>query len=161
MAIEPGLSGPHLSAAFLCEKVLHERDGVASFIRVVDRFTVAVPPKLPENVILPPGMFPPPIVQFFLAVSIKSGTLTTGQYQMTIKLSKDGAIKLPDNELKVFLNGSDDNGVLVILPVNLPNPEEGLYWFDIYFETGLITRVPLRILYQQMQFPQMPFPQKG
>ncbi len=29
------LGGPHLVAAFLCEKVLREQDGVFSFIRVV------------------------------------------------------------------------------------------------------------------------------
>ena len=30
-------SGPHLAMAFLCEKVLEEKDSALSFIRVVDR----------------------------------------------------------------------------------------------------------------------------
>ena len=34
--------GPYLSAAFFCEKVLVEQDGVKSAIRIVDRVTRTV-----------------------------------------------------------------------------------------------------------------------
>ena len=33
-------SGPYLAAAVLCEKVLQEKDGVLSAIRLVDRFII-------------------------------------------------------------------------------------------------------------------------
>ena len=40
--------GPYLSAAFLCEKVLEEKDGVKSAIRIIDRVTrTAVGPNPP------------------------------------------------------------------------------------------------------------------
>ena len=32
-----GRGGPFVKSALLCEKVLHERDGVLSYVRVVDR----------------------------------------------------------------------------------------------------------------------------
>lgn len=31
--------------------------------------------------------------------------------------------------------------------------EEGLYWFDIYMAEELVTRMPLRVLYQQIGTP--------
>ena len=34
--------GPYLSAALLCEKVLEEKDGVKSAIRIIDRVTRTV-----------------------------------------------------------------------------------------------------------------------
>ena len=34
--------GPNVVAAVFCEKVLQEKDGVLSAIRIVDRFTVSV-----------------------------------------------------------------------------------------------------------------------
>jgi len=158
MAIESGLSGPHLQGAFLCEKVLHERDGVPTFVRIIERFTVLVPPKLPAGVQLPPGIqFPSPSIQFFLVVMVKAGSLPGGSYNMTVKMNMPSGSSLPDNKFQVFFNGSDDNGIAIISPVVMPNPDAGLYWFDVYFEESLMTRIPMRVLHQQMQ--QVPFPQ--
>jgi hypothetical protein len=40
--------GPYIGAAFLCEKILQEKDGVLSAIRIVDRIThSAVGPEAP------------------------------------------------------------------------------------------------------------------
>ena len=65
-------SGPHLAAALLCEKVLQEKDGVLSFIRVVDRFGVQEPQ---------PGKAPEPI-QATLVVTFKAGD-TFGKHHMS------------------------------------------------------------------------------
>jgi hypothetical protein len=158
MAIERGIDGPHLAAAFLCEKVLQESDGVPSFIRVVERFTVAIPPKLPPGVQLPPALqFPPPVLQFHLVVTVKAGGIGGGKYAMKVVLNKPDGTALPPSVFPVFFNGGDDNGVTMIAPIMMPNPEEGLFWFDVYFEETLMTRIPLRVLHQQM--PQMAFPQ--
>lgn len=155
MANKEGISGPHLAAAFLCEKVLKEGDGVASFIRVVERFTV---PKfsLPPGVQLPPGATA--AIQFNLVVILKSGDLGGGKFGMRIALMKPDGSQSSSQPVDIFFNGADDNGVAVVSPITIPTPEEGLHWFDVYFEERLITRIPLRVLYQQMQmnpFPQM------
>ena len=148
-------SGPHLSAAFLCEKILTEKDNVPSFIRIIERFTIPTFPRLPEEVQFPSGFQPLiPAIQANLVVMLKAGGLSTGKYSIRIALIKPDATEFPSNTVEVFFNGGDDNGVLVISPINLPNPDEGLYWFDVYFLESLITRVPMRVLYQQMQ-PQL------
>lgn len=144
--------GPHLAAAFLCERILQEKDNVPSFIRVVDRFTVPVPPKLPAGM----QLMAPPVLQFMLVVSLKAGSLPAGKYALRVKLVKPDGTQMQDNTAHVFINGGDDNGALVGMPSALVNPEEGLYWFDIYFEDGLLTRIPMRVLHQQISLPQFP-----
>jgi len=149
MSNKEGISGPHLSAAFLCEKVLREGDNVLSFIRVVERFTV---PKfsLPPGVQLPPGAVPA-VIQFNLVVVLKSGDLGGGKFGMRVALMKPDGSQASSQPMDLFFNGADDNGVAVVSPVTIPTPEEGLHWFDVYFEERLITRIPLRVLYQQVQ----------
>jgi len=148
-----GGGGPHLSAAFLCERILQEKDGVPSFIRVVERFMVPVLPNLP------PGMqvMQPPALQFTLVVSLKAGSLPAGKYNLRIKLQKPDGSNVQDNLAQIFMNGSDDNGALVGMPMVLVKPDEGLYWFDVLFEEALLTRIPMRVLHQQVALP--PFPQ--
>ncbi len=61
-----------------------------------------------------------------------------------------------DTAHPIFMNGSDDNGFLFFTPMVLVAPEEGLYWFDVYFETALLTRIPLRVIHQQIALPFQP-----
>lgn len=149
-----GISGPHLSAAFLCEKVLTERDSVQSFVRVVDRFTVA---KLPPGAQVPPGM-PYPMIQTNLVVILKAGDLASSQYRINITLTKPDGSELPSQDTEAFFQGSGENGVSLVAPILIPNPDEGLHWFNIHFEDQLLTRVPMRVLYQRIQLAQLPTP---
>jgi hypothetical protein len=64
MSEEMDLGGPWLQAAVFCEKVLIERDGVVSLVRVIDRIIItasgaAAPEKMPlTNITIqsaPPG----------------------------------------------------------------------------------------------------------
>ncbi len=151
MAIEEGLSGPHLSMAFLCEKILVEKDNVQTFVRVVERFTIPVLPKLPPEVQLPPNILVNQLLQCNMVIGFKAGTIHGGKYHMSIRLTKPDGGQMPENKFDVFLNGSDENGVIAVLPIAISQPEEGLHWFDVYFEGNLITRIPLRVLHQEMQ----------
>jgi uncharacterized protein DUF6941 len=145
-----GLSGPHVGAAFLCEKVLTERDGVPSFIRVVDRFSVSV---LPVGVQLPPGITPPPkTIQFMLAIMLKAGQLPVGRYTMKVIVIKPDGEEQGSQDFSVFFNGTDDHGIAVISPMSIPEPDEGLHWFDVHFEGNPIARIPFRVVYQAIQF---------
>lgn len=102
------------------------------------------PPQLPPGVQMPQAT-----IQVTLVVLLKSGGLGGGKYGIRIKANSPTGKPLPDNQQSVFFNGGEDNGALLGIPVVLAAPEEGLYWFDVYFEDALLTRVPLRVLYQQ------------
>jgi hypothetical protein len=147
------IDGPHVSAAFLCEKMLIERDNVASFIRVVDRFTVTVFKNLPPGV-----NFPSPTIQATLVISLKAGSVGAGTHPIKVVMYKpDGSVAF-ETASSAFLSGSEDNGVLMALPIVVNIPEEGLHWIDVSFEEILLTRVPLRVIVQTTSLPYQPPP---
>ena len=44
----------------------------------------------------------------------------------------------------------EDRGTNLILTLNIVVDQEGVYWFDVLLEDELLTRIPLRILYQRI-----------
>jgi hypothetical protein len=157
MANESKFGGPYVQAAFLCEKVLLEAGNVPTFVRVVDRFMV---PKftqpLPEAIpIVQRQMLQAQqAIQVSLVVLLKAGDNGAGSHAVTIRLQKPDGSVLADNNLSVFFQGGDDNGAMILLPIVIPTPEEGLHWFDVVFEGAqLLTRIPMRVLNQPVAFP--------
>jgi hypothetical protein len=141
------LSGPHVQAALVCEKVLQEADGVLSFIRVVDRFTRPRPTQ----------QIPPQVIQVMLAISLKAGGVGTGTYNIKIRLYKPNAsVPSVDISSDVFFEGGQDRGVNIVHPLVLLADEEGLFWIDVLFEDAVLTRMPLRVIFVTMPAIQAP-----
>jgi hypothetical protein len=141
-----GVSGPYVTTACICEKVLHDRDGVLSLIRVVDRLMVNA------QGVQPPAVMPPVELQpggFSLVVSLKSGTLR-GSHRLELQMSAPSGAPMWDTALQVLFEG-DDRGVNAVTPLSMRLLEEGLYWFDVKCDGMLLTRVPFRVIYQTMQ----------
>lgn len=139
--MNPGTHGPHLSMALLCERVLEEKDGVLSIIRVVDRITqAAVGPNVPETM-------PPVPVNLILVISLKSGA-ARGRGTITVGTEAPSGQLLGERiELPVVFEG-EDRGQNIVAQMGFTADMEGLYWFDVLYDKRLLTRVPLRIVYQ-------------
>lgn len=134
--------GPYLQVAVLCEKVLQEKDGVLSAIRIVDRIVMTA-----SGVGAPQQMPPVPISLTALLV-FKSGS-ARGNHQVKIRPTLPSGRILQEISLPMLLEG-DDRGVNLIANIGLQAREEGLYWFDIVVDDELATRIPLRIVYQRI-----------
>lgn len=132
----PVSGGPYLAAAFFCEKVLREADGVLSFIRVVDRW----------NVTGPAEQMPPTIIQTNLVVMMKSG-IHRGSSQITITPTSPSGRVMSPVTLPTIFEGDDDHGSAVIAQFGFPVQEAGLYWFDVAVDSQPITKIPLRVAY--------------
>jgi len=63
MTDKPDTGGPYLVNALFCNKVLMETDGVPSYIRVVDRWTISGPT----------ATMPVTVINTALVVTFKSG----------------------------------------------------------------------------------------
>jgi hypothetical protein len=146
------LSGPHLSAAFLCEQVLQEKDGVLSFIRVVDRF---VRPK--------PGSPVPSLpIQVMMVIGFKAGGIGTGKCTVKIRMFKpSSAAPAGEMENEVFFEGGQDQGVTIANPFILVPDEEGLYWIEILVFEKVATRVPFRVIFAALPTIQVHPPTGG
>ncbi len=130
--------GPYLLAAFLCEKVLTESDGVKSAIRIVDRVTrTGIGPKAPQKM-------RPFDYEIALLIKLKSGA-ARGPYPLRIALRKPTRKNPPPLELTVSFE--EDRGADVVVQLRIRFDREGLYWIDIYLRNMRLTRIPLRVVY--------------
>jgi hypothetical protein len=138
-------SGPHLQAALICERVLEEKDGVLSFIRVYDRIAhTIVGAGLPDKM-------PPFDHELQLVIMLKSG-VARGNYNVKIMTELPSGLRQSGPSIPVLLEG-EDRGQNIILRMNMRFEESGLYWFDVYFDDSLMTRVPLRVVYLPTMIP--------
>ena len=140
--MNPINGGPYLIAALLCEKILQEKDETVSIIRMIDRVT------LTAQASLSPETLPPTPFNLSALISFKSGS-ARGRHTVKWRIETPSGIKLPEQLLPVLFEG-EDRGVNLILNINIVVDQEGVYWFDVLLEDQLITRIPLRILYQRI-----------
>ena len=138
MAEQKDLYRAYLAMAVFCEKVLREADNVLSVIRVIDRF----------NVVGATPEMAPTILPFTILVSFKSGFLR-GKQMLAIKPKSPNRDDLPQMTFPVLFEGDDDRGNALIAQMNFVANQEGLYWFDVHLNEELVTRMPLRVAYQQ------------
>lgn len=137
----PDTSGPHLTAALICERILQEQDGVISAIRIIDRITRVA------NV---PGdsafeQFQTPIA---ILICFKSGA-ARGRHNVTMQVEKPSGEQGPATVFPVQMEG-EDRGVNLVLNTMFEPDQEGLYWFDVGFDDERVTRMPLRVVYQPL-----------
>lgn len=132
--------GPYLAAAFLCERVLVEQDGVKSAIRIVDRVTqTAVGPN-------PPEAMEPFNHELTLVVSFKKGH-AQGSKLLKISLMNPRGDTRSIMQQTIFFDGQEDRGVDTIGQMQMRLEVEGLYWFEVSLDERFITRIPMRVIY--------------
>lgn len=141
----PG-GGPHLQIAAICEKVLEDKEGALSLIRIVDQVTqTATGPDPPERM-------PAFMLDGLTMVVILKADEARGRYAVRLRAEDPSGRQLPSVDTPVQLEGGD-RGVNLILQLQFPIELEGTYWFDVLFvaapnEDRVLTRVPLRVMYQ-------------
>jgi hypothetical protein len=146
--------GPYLNEALLCERLLQEKDGMLTIVRVVDKITVSPPPG-PEPA---PTQMQPFLASLTLVVGLKAGA-ARGTYTLTVRPQDPDGADLEGNDISISFSGADDaQGITTIVNMNLGIQHDGLYWFNILLNGELISRVPLRIEYQPVQDAQLQAP---
>lgn len=125
---------PYLTAALLCEKVLEEKSGTMSLIRIADALTYSL-------VGMPQGY--QPVVQFSGLVCLKSGPVT-GDHVVKIVAENPVGERQELYSLPVKLMGKD-HGQNLLLNLTLAIQHDGLHWFDVIFDDDVLTRIPLTV----------------
>lgn len=147
---------PLLAAAFLCEKVLEEKDRVLSAIRIIDTFTVVPPSNLPEG--------SEPKLAITLLITLKAGD-ADGDHELQVKLrspfGKDlkgeygfgpsmaegvsvGAGAFLRAPFKLA-KGQPETGINMVINCLVPAKEFGVYFFDVFVDDELMTKIPFRL----------------
>jgi hypothetical protein len=139
-ARRPKVGGPFLISAVLCEKILTDKDGVASLIRIVDRFYVDVD-EIPTAIRDRVGL------SAWLHVNFKSGD-ARGKKTLKVKpVSPSGEVPLEIVTPIVFEGGP--HGQSIHAELTMAVKEEGVYWLEVYLDDTLYTKTPLHVVFRK------------
>ena len=134
--------GPYIQMAGICEQVIVDKTGALSLIRIIDTIThTEARPDAPTE--MPPVTYPMKMV-----IMLKAGR-ARGRHELKI------VPQLPSGETKTPLIRSvqmegEERGFNNIINMLFTFTMEGLYWFNIYLDDSLLTRIPLRIKYNRI-----------
>lgn len=134
-----GIGGPFVTVATFCERVLEEKDGVHTLVRVVDTFFIDPPP---ATISLPPGV--KAAIQAFLMVIVKSGDFR-GDATLSVRLRHPSGRyeQKPVSAPIKFDGGVQGSAVQIEMAISVE--EIGLYWADVEVNGRVLTRAPLRV----------------
>lgn len=134
----------YLAVAVFCEKVLRESDNVLSFIRIVDRINVFGPaPEIKNS--------PIQAIPLTMMIIFKSGILR-GKQLISVRPIAPNGEPMPEMSFPLLFEGDDERGNALQTNMQFQPREEGLFWFDVYLNEEFVTRMPLRVTYQQAAF---------
>ncbi len=137
---KPERGGPYVTQAIFCERVLQEKDGVLSPIRVIDTVTTRVVPlseEAKQQVQKPDKVSR----KLYALLTIKSGGV---KGKRTVRLACE-SLSL-EMSMPIVLEGGY-HGMNLVIEMNLEIPE-GVHWFSVYVSGRLATRFPLRAVIQ-------------
>lgn len=139
--------GPYLQAAFFCERLLEEADGVRSAIRIVDTVIIQGGESSPEAA--------PATVNLTLFIAFKAGQ-ARGSHDLTVEMEEpsedDARHERKRYTQPIIFDSTWDQGVTIVMPVAMTAVDAGLYWFTVALSGRFVTRVPLRVAVQ-VQMP--------
>jgi len=115
-----------------------------SFIRQIDRVTMTIAG--PDIL----GQEPPkPPYTCYLAIAFKSGE-ARGSHRIKVVRQQPSGLRDDNPLLNVdALFEGEDRGVGFQGPITIGFENEGLYWFDVYVDDTLMTRMPFRVIFQR------------
>lgn len=133
---------PQLQYGFVCSTVLQEKDGVLSFIRVVNKDEIRIPGTEPPET-LPPGLAPVTIVMGW------GGGLGTHETAFNI-ISPGGETQLSPQTWSFNLEAIHKTHTIVAqVPIRVTRP--GVYWIEFVLNGEIKGRTPYQILYLRQQ----------
>jgi hypothetical protein len=134
--------GPYIQMAGLCEQVIEDKTGALSLIRVIDTITNTV--ARPDA----PAEMPPITYAMKMVIMLKAGR-ARGRHELKITPEQPSGEIKPSLTRSIHMEG-EERGVNHIINMVFTFTMEGLYWFNVYFDDFLLTRIPLRIKYERI-----------
>ncbi len=139
----PFEQGPYLKTAVLCEHVLREKDDVPSLIRIIDRIIhTRTDPDAPIEM-------PPVSYNLRAFISLTSGE-ARGSHELKIELEEPSGLRKPPMMVSTVLFEGEDKGVNLVVNMATTFEYQGLYWFNLYLDDKLLTKMPLRVIYSRV-----------
>ncbi len=139
--------GPYVKAALFCEKVLEEKDGVTSFVRIIDKLMqTAAGAEVPETI--QPINYP-----MTCAVMLNPGD-AIGRHDFSISVEPpSGFGKKTLGQGTVHFEGPERTANIRI-EFQMTFDQEGVYWFEVRLDGSVVlTRMPFVVQYTRVITP--------
>ena len=136
--------GPYLAAALFCETVIEDAaDRALSAIRIIDTITLVLPdtPDFPSK----ENRLP---VRMTGLLSFKTGG-SPGEHVVRVVMISPSGKKNPALEQTITLREPEQGGANVTLRTTIGVVKGGLFWFHVYLDGKLLTRMPLKIVLEK------------
>lgn len=143
--------GPYLNAALLCQKVLEEKDGVLSAIRIVDRVTHNYTTSTED----PFSARPTAKVEFAFLLILKSGQ-NPGLTNIKIVPKKPDNSELLPLGSTMHLDPPDNRGGNLVINASVTFDQQGVWWFEVFINDVRRTRIPLEVIFLPQPTQQQP-----
>lgn len=135
--------GPYVKCAAFCERVIEGKDSVLSLIRVIDRLiSTATGPAPPQDM--------PTVTLAFTAVLSFVAGRARGRHEVRVEREAPNGERRPVWSGSILVNG-EESAHNLLLNLNETFDLEGIYWYDIFLEAQLITRMPMQVSYMRVQ----------
>jgi hypothetical protein len=140
--------GPWVQLACFCEKVIQDKEDVLTLVRVIDQINIQrIEPDPPKE--MPPAAYP-----LFLVVALKPGS-ARGRSQIRLGFESPSGISSAGPEQAVLFE-AEHRGVNLVWQLQMQLEQEGVQWVSVWCDDQLLTRMPLRVLYQPTKLPPPP-----
>jgi hypothetical protein len=137
--------GPYLVAAFFCEQIIADKaDGALNAIRIIDQINIAVAPTPPGAPEFPSDENRLPVAIAGL-LSFKTGKSRKKQHTVRVEMESPSGKKNPPFEQTIPFSDVDHGGANLILRNVVRVLKGGLFYFNVYLDGNLVTRMPLLI----------------
>lgn len=130
---------PDVVAAFFCERLLRERDGVLSPIRIVRRVTRKetgedAPDEMPETTI-----------RLKALIILRSMQPQPGPHEVSMKCIAPNGTAMFSATTTIDFSGK--TGFNLDVDFRLMANEAGMYWTEFYYDKQLLTKMDLEVEY--------------
>ena len=150
--------GPYLAAAFFCDQVILGNDGALTPVRICDSLKVDIAADAPSDF---PSKDQRLAVRMAGLLSFKTGDALGGEYTVRIVMESPSGKTSPVYEQKIKLTEPAHGGGNLIFQNIINLYKGGLFWFNVYLDGKLMTRIPIQITYERLP-PEVPsFPPSG
>jgi hypothetical protein len=131
---------PYLAGAFICEKVLREKDDVLSAIRIVDTFFIE------EHALKHAGELEAG-VPINVLLMLKSGDIVgESVVRLKVRSPSNKTVEIV-NDFAISLKGGESGANLhITILIRLKDQEFGLFWIDVFWNGEVLTSIPFKLV---------------
>lgn len=132
---------PYLTAALFCERVIEDKEGVLSVIRIMDSIVIELPADAPDDFPSEHNRLP---VAFDGLIAIKTGD-SPGEHTLRVEMISPSGKRSETHRHVVALKEQEHGGANLTLHNTIKLKHGGLFHFEVFIDDRLATRVPFRI----------------